>query len=318
MAKASVIITTHNRPHFLKRAVTSARESGTGVEIVVVDDASTDGTARLCQELAEIRYVRVDRNQRVAGARNIGLLASSGEYITFLDDDDTRIANSLDLQIKALETLPQAGLIYGRAIYGNQEGVAQCDSFPSQCPRGDVFWQLLRQNFIPCGSAVFRRSCLFRIGLLDDGIPGIDDWDLWLRLAEIYPVLALETPVLVWRQSSPVSRQGTSQAAGIASLCLKQFHNSWIKLPRAQSSPSKLKQAAWRDLSQNIAEHLIWESLRAWSNSKPYQAVKNLLVLPQLDSLTMLRIFKHRVFRLPRAGILEASMASRVDTDRVA
>ena len=58
----------------------------------------------------------------MAGARNIGLVASRGEYLSFLDDDDTRLPDSLDAQIEALERNPQAGLIYGRAIWGDQEG----------------------------------------------------------------------------------------------------------------------------------------------------------------------------------------------------
>ena len=120
--KASIIITTHNRPHLLPRAVESARAAGSNVEIVVVDDASVDETAGVCQRLSGINYVRVERNQRVAGARNIGLVASRGEYLSFLDDDDARLADSLDMQIEMLEREPSAGLIYGRAIFADQDG----------------------------------------------------------------------------------------------------------------------------------------------------------------------------------------------------
>ncbi|MGZ5435060.1 MAG: glycosyltransferase family 2 protein [Pyrinomonadaceae bacterium] len=67
--RASIIITTHSRPRLLLRAIKSARESGADVEVIVVDDASSDQTATLCRSLAdEITYVRVDRNQGVAGA----------------------------------------------------------------------------------------------------------------------------------------------------------------------------------------------------------------------------------------------------------
>ena len=104
MSLTSIIITTHNRPKLLRRAVESAFAAGTNLEVIVVDDASTDETARVCRDLPRIKYVRVERNQRVAGARNLGLLASSGQYITFLDDDDVRFPGSLDRQIKLLET----------------------------------------------------------------------------------------------------------------------------------------------------------------------------------------------------------------------
>src|ERR1700686_1043308 len=203
--KASIIITTRSRPRLLPEAVESAQASGSDVEIVVVDDASSDETAEVCRDLSGINYVRVEHNQRVAGAPNIGLVASKGEYLSFLDDDDTRLENSLDAQVKALERDPQAGLIYGRAIWGDQEGPPGSRSYPSECHAGDVFWKLLSRNFIPYGSAGFRRSCLARVGLLDDSIPGLDDWDLWVRIAEIYPVLSAEKPIVVWRRSTPVS-----------------------------------------------------------------------------------------------------------------
>src|SRR5713226_864400 len=103
MPKASIIITTYDRPHLLPRAVQSARAEGSDVEIVVVDDASVDETAQVCETLLGIKYVRVDRNQGVAGARNIGLVASQGEYVSFLDDDDVRLPQSLDRQIEALQ-----------------------------------------------------------------------------------------------------------------------------------------------------------------------------------------------------------------------
>ncbi len=187
-----------------------------------VDDASSDETAEVCRNIAGIRYVRVERNQRVAGARNIGILNSTGDYIAFLDDDDVRLAGSLDLQVAALRAAPAAGLIYSQTLISDAPGDARVnvrnatqslapeDFYRRHCPHGDVFWQLLEQNFIPCRAAVFRRSCLLRIGLLAQSVPGIGDWDLWIRIAALYPVIALEQPVMVWRKSSPTSGQGTS------------------------------------------------------------------------------------------------------------
>ena len=72
MNKVSLIIPTFNRPHLLPRAVESARRAGREVEVIVVDDASTDHTAEMCAALRDIKYVRLDRNQGVAGARNVG------------------------------------------------------------------------------------------------------------------------------------------------------------------------------------------------------------------------------------------------------
>jgi glycosyltransferase involved in cell wall biosynthesis len=307
--KASIIITTHNRPHLLPRTVASARAAGSDVEIVVVDDASSDETAEVCRNLSGINYVRVERNQRVAGARNIGMVASHGEYLSFLDDDDTRLADSLDAQIETLDREPQAGLIYGRAIFANQEGAPGPQSYPQECPAGDVFWKLLCRNFIPCGSTLFRRSCLTRVGLLDESIPGLDDWDLWIRIAEIYPVASADTPVATWRRSTPASGQGTSNAGDLVSMSVEKFRNSWMKLPRAVAGARRMRRDAWRQFSENMAEHLIWESARALRGGELRRPFKNLSILPWLHPLTIARIAEHRLLRVPRSGF-PASLAA--------
>ena len=90
MPSVSIIIATCNRPQFLPGAVASARAAGTDVEIIVVDDASQDETAAVCAQLPGINYIRLERNQGVAGARNLGILASTAEFVAFLDDDDLR------------------------------------------------------------------------------------------------------------------------------------------------------------------------------------------------------------------------------------
>src|ERR1043165_2130661 len=113
MPRSSIIIATHSRSQLLPRAVESARAAGIDVEVIVIDDASTDETAAVCRTLKGIKYLRVERNQRVAGARNIGLVASKGEYLSFLDDDDTRLPGSLDLQVELLAQNPDAEI--GRA-----------------------------------------------------------------------------------------------------------------------------------------------------------------------------------------------------------
>ena len=246
MPRASIIIATHNRPNLLPRAVESAQAAGSDLEVVVVDDASTDETANVCRALARIKYLRVERNQRVAGARNVGLVASTGDYLSFLDDDDTRLPGSLDLQIDKLERNPEAALVYGQALYADHEGRISDELYPIECPQGDILWELLTQNFIPCGSAVFRRSAIVSLGLLDNTVPGLDDWDLWIRIAELHPVVAVEQPVVTWRRSNVRSAQGTSDAASIVSQSIRKFKTDWMKLARVATAPRELKRATWR------------------------------------------------------------------------
>jgi hypothetical protein len=294
MPLTSIIITTHDRPRLLPRAVESAHAAGLDVEVVVVDDASTDETSRLCRTLAGITYVRVERNQRVAGARNVGLLASRGRYVTFLDDDDLRLPGSLDEQAALLEADRQAGLVYGQAICGDQRGEPTSRVYPREYPQGDIFWPLLSRNFIPCGIAVFRRSCLERVGLLDDGLPGIDDWDLWVRIAEFYRIIALQKPVMIWRRPTPTSGQGSSRASDVALQSVRQFRRGWMKLPRAATAPSRARREAWRQFSENVAAHLAWEALRSLRRGDVAQATRNTFTLLRLCPLSAVRLARGR------------------------
>jgi len=265
MASISLIIPTHSRPHLLPRAVESALAAGTDVEVIVVDDASTDDTAEVCRAIKGINYVRLDHNQGVAGARNVGVLTSSAEYIAFLDDDDLRLPGSLDRQLAILRNTPGAALIYGQALIGGATDRFAHDRYPQPCPEGDVFWQLVTQNFIPSGSVLFRRSCLSSTGLLDRSIAGIDDWDLWVRVAALYPVVALDEPVVIWRRPAPDSDQSSARAVEMVALSTRQFRRHWMRMSRAAQASPVVRRRAARRFSQNMASHLVSEAVRSLS-----------------------------------------------------
>lgn len=293
MPTVSIIIATYNRPHLLPRAVESAHKAGKDVEIVVVDDASGEETSTACRALSGIRYVRIERNQKLGGARNVGILASSGEFITFLDDDDVRLPGSLDVQCRALASAPKAGFVYGQTILGDQDCLPTGYIYPTPCPQGDVFWELLERNFISCPSAVFRRSCLYRIGLPGATIPGIEDWDLWIRLAELYPVVAVEQPVAIYRRATPASGQFTSHAAEMVRLLTRAHRQRWMTLPRARSATAAKRRAARQGFSRNMANHLIWEAGRSLRHGHLLSAQKNLLTALSLHPLGV----AHRALR---------------------
>lgn len=313
MPTISVIITTHNRPDMLPRAVASAFGAGTAPEVVVVDDASTDETARVCRGLAGIKYVRLEENLGVAGARNVGIQNSGGEYICFLDDDDLRLEGSLDLQSAALASAPDAGLVYARALVEEGCDTRERDCYPRSCPEGDIFWELLGQNFIPCGAAVFRRSCLSRVGVLDTSAPGIDDWDLWLRIASQYPVLALERPVMVWRRSTPASGQGSSRASELIALSTRQFRRRWLRLARAADAPASARREAWRLFSKNAAGQLVFEAARALGSRQFLQARRNVGAAFRLHPSGLLRWAAGSALRRVRG---RGSEPSRADGNR--
>jgi glycosyltransferase involved in cell wall biosynthesis len=300
MPRVSVIIPTHERPQLLARAVKSAQAAGTEVEVIVIDDASTDETAEVCRNLPDINYVRVERNQGVAGARNIGILVSTARYIALLDDDDLRLPGSLDIQIEALEAHPEAGFACGAMIMADQDYQPNGEVVrPRQS--GDVFWELLELDFpvMPL-CAVIRKECFLRTGLLNRRVSGIDDWDIFTRIAELYPVLVLETPVGVYRQPTPFSGQGSSARA--AQLRLAARHQlSLLRLPRAAAAPSPKRRAIRKRMLNRVSENLLWTALTQYlPHGKMAPAYANISVALRLYPLSAVRpsAYKHLAKKL--------------------
>lgn len=286
--KVSIIITTRNRPHLISRAVESARAAGTDVEIIVVDDASTDETAAVCRKLTNIKYVRLERNQGVAGARNVGILTSSGKYIAFLDDDDLRLPGSLDLQVRALEDNPAAGFVCGAMIMADQEYQPTGEVF---LPRnsGDVFWDLLELDFpvMPL-STLIRKECFLRVGLLNRKLLGIDDWDIFTRIAEVYPVLIIDQPMGVYRQPTPASAQGSSsQATQLRRVSRHQLQ--LLRLPKAMRAPASKRRAIRQRAINRIADTLLWNAARHLSRGEYRTVYANILGALRLNPLRAAR-----------------------------
>ena len=236
-----------------------------------------------------MRHVRAERNQGVAGARNLGLLASTGEFVNFLDDDDVRLPGTLDEQAEVLESIPDVGLVYGQAHMGDQDCAPTGSFYPEQCLQGDVFWELLEQNFIPCGSVLFRKSCVRRVGLLNRNVAGVDDWDLWVRIAELYPVAAVERPVIIWRQSTADSGQGSSRSADLIALAARQLRRNWLRLPRALDAPAERRRLSWRGFSDNLSEHVMWETTVSLIRGDWELARKGFAVALRLHPSSLLR-----------------------------
>jgi glycosyltransferase involved in cell wall biosynthesis len=289
MPAVSIIIATHCRPHLLPRAVESARTAGADVEIIVVDDASTDGTAAVCRELKGIKYIRLERNQGVAGARNVGIMESSGKYIGFLDDDDLRLPGSLDLQAEALEANPEAGFVCGAMVMADQDYRTTGEIFLPSQTEGDVFWELLELDFpvMPL-STLIRKECLLRVGLLNQRLGGIDDWDIFVRIAELYPVLIINQPVGLYRRPTPSSAQGSSaQAAQLLRAARHQLH--LLKLPRALAATPSQRRAIRQRTINRIADTLLWNAARRFPEGEFGFAWRNTLAALRLNPLRAAR-----------------------------
>lgn len=270
MALTSIIIPTHDRPHLLPRAIESARRAGTDIEIVVVDDGSTDETSTVCSNLPDIVYVRLERRRGVGYARSAGIAASSGAYIAFLDDDDARLPGSIDRQLAVLESTPDAALVYGQVYLATQRFEIDVKRVrPRSCPTGDVFWQLMVTNFMPSCSVVFRRKAVESVGGLFHDVAPADDWDLWLRVTERFPIAALPEPVSIYREPTLWSKQGSSRLVGGLLEADMRVMDRCAKLPRAIADPQSFKSARLH-VESVICLRLIAEAFQAAVRSDPY------------------------------------------------
>jgi cellulose synthase/poly-beta-1,6-N-acetylglucosamine synthase-like glycosyltransferase len=263
LPRVSVIIPTYNRAALLPRAVESALAAGDDLEVIVVDDASDDETPRVCASLPGIRYLRLDQNAGVARARNAGVLESRAEFITTLGDDDLRLPGSLDAQLRLLEESPEVAFCYGRVLVGDARRILPTgEVVPARCPVGDIFWELLEQNFVPDLSVVARKVKLVEVGLFKPELNGIEDWDMWLRLSERWHVAAVAEPVAVYRRANAGSGQICSDSIGMYRQMLR-VQKMALRFSRARAATRAARRHARRRLLDLAYEAMIYEAEQA-------------------------------------------------------
>jgi glycosyltransferase involved in cell wall biosynthesis len=214
----SVVIPTRNRAALLEEAIASVlAQEGAGeffdMEVVVVDDASSDNTAEIVRRYPGVRYIRLATQHGEGGARNEGIRASRGKYVAFLDDDDLMLPQRLRLQVPAMEEHPEVGVVYSQNIIRGK-GIEKWwpDATPSpsgetfdktwpdprQAPSGDVFAAMLKREFLSADTLLVRREAFDRVGYFES-FPTEAHYDMFLRLAFHVPFLFVPGNVAVNR-----------------------------------------------------------------------------------------------------------------------
>ena len=218
MSRISVIVPTYNRVALLLETLDSIfAQTRPADEIIVVDDGSTDDTRQTIENGyvgRNVVYV-YQANARQGAARNTGQARATGDLLLFLDADDCLHPHALDRLERALNTRPDACLAYGRARIIGPEGQITQPRWEKEDFEGvgSALWpRLMESNFLCTpGCVLLRRALLEPAGspTWDAALVGVEDWDLWLRLAETGAafVRAAADPLLDYRVHAGANSQ---------------------------------------------------------------------------------------------------------------
>lgn len=206
MLSISVVIAAYNAGRFIAEALASVlNQSRPPLEVIVVDDASTDNTREVVRSfLPKIRLIENTTNEGPGARRNQAARQASGDAIALLDADNRWEPNHLETVAGLLDRYPQAGVAFSRMrIFGNREGIWP-NSIPCAGTPDMVTIPLLRHNFIELSSLLIRRDLFWRVGgfqSLPEKFKGrwvlADDYDLTLRMSLEAPFVGSEA-VTVW------------------------------------------------------------------------------------------------------------------------
>lgn len=220
----TVVIPTYNRADLCLDAVNAALDqTSPPLEVIVIDDGSTDSTPELFSDSEPpVRYIR-QKNAERAAARNRGVSEAKGDLVAFLDSDDRWDPRHLELSQAALDAHPDAALAFGRAAYASADGrvlweapsppvsTGQCDNaVPALTAKGIGF---------PLSTVVARREILSENPFNEDRLLSrSEDWELWVRIAARLPVVSTGEVTAFLR----MHEGNTSQDAGAVGEAMKR------------------------------------------------------------------------------------------------
>lgn len=201
IVRYSVIIPTYNRCQLLSEAIDSVLlQNYPAIEIIVIDDGSTDSTARMIvQKYPTVRYL-YQTNQGPSSARNHGIAESTGDLIAFLDSDDVWLKNKISIELSLLQRFPEADMLAGNAGAFIENKLRSEDTFAQrnilfnqQQPRFfDWSMSIMQRGPVCCTSSMtFRKSTLVKLGdkPFDESLRLDEDWDLEFRLFSQFKAL---------------------------------------------------------------------------------------------------------------------------------
>ncbi len=207
MSSVSVIIPSYNGSEYLPDTLDSVlKQTYTDYEIIIVDDGSSDDTKEVVERYQrkfpkKIKYI-YQKNAGPASARNNGIRNSSGEFIAFVDCDDIWVPEKLEVQVDYLRKYPQYGFVFSDVFALDEDGKVGKNMMRFKHPEsGDIFYSLLKENFVMTLTLVARRKCIEKVnGFLEDqSIFTSEDHYCWLKMANYYEGAYIYMPLAHYR-----------------------------------------------------------------------------------------------------------------------
>lgn len=238
----SVVLPTHNRKEFLSRSVASVlAQTEQNFELIVVDDASTDGTqtylATLPSQDARIRVIRNSIAKGGGGARNEGIIHCRGLWVAFLDDDDEWMPGKLQRQLEVLDFSHSAVACSCGYEVRLPSGLSNVTIVPTNVSLRELFddnW-LGGASMCICSTTVLRE-----IGGFDSRLRSAQDLDLWVRLRQRGNVVVCKEPLVLYRahQGPRITNNMNAQYVGVRRFYFKYRHLMDASLRRRRVSHS--------------------------------------------------------------------------------
>lgn len=234
----SVVIPTYNCAKFIAGTLDSVlNQTFRDIEIIVVNDGSTDDTEKVLQKyMGKIRYY-FKENQGVSAARNFGIVDSQGKYIAFLDADDLWMPNKLAWQVNALENNSKYDIAYSNYCFINESGNFLCEGVKrKKICSGKLFEKIITRKVVAHPITwLVRRKCFDEIGLFDTKLKRSEDHEMISRLSNKFMLFGIKEPLAQLRQRA--NSLGRCNAAdreiyrfrGIGKIIFNNRSNPFIK-----------------------------------------------------------------------------------------
>jgi glycosyltransferase involved in cell wall biosynthesis len=201
MATVSVIIPAYNHAAFLTETIEGVlNQMWRDYEVIMVDDGSRDETPQVAAQFGSAIYYIRQANQGMATTRNNGIRRASGEIISFLDDDDVWHPDYLSTVVSHFQEDPSlAALHTGFVLTGDRRGFDYPGASSRTVPAHELYDRLIERGFFPPSSVSVRRSCLESVGLFDESLQGLADWELWLRICREHKFIGIPDRLVKYR-----------------------------------------------------------------------------------------------------------------------